>query len=548
MNHIVKILLITLFFLLPLINSHLIDLFWIKWWFYVEWNYEFSKVIFFNIISWIMINIFILKSILLKKKIKINKFILYLILVLILSNIFSSHIFTSLLWNTSKSHSTVMFLNLIWIFLILINSKINKLKYFLKIILISSFIVWIIWIKEYFIPSFDYWNLNNRAFSTFWHPNYLSLYILIITPFIIKKIHNKYYLILFIILFILILLTKSAWWIFIFILYLIYHNFYKKNIRKKYNILFFWYLILIIILLFSIYIYIYIPEKIQSFLSRFYIWKSVITIIFSNIKIIIFWWWLWTLDFIFNWFKIPELFIYENIWFTADRPHNLVLNYFYNFWLLGLILMLYSIYKLINNYKNNIYFHSIILFFIFTIFNYPSISHYLIIILVISIIIKYNNKYDFIKNKGINYFIIFILLISTNLWIYFSIINYTNEYKNKLNENNINNNYFIKKIKSEDYIYELFINWIWNIENTCEKLIKYENSVENNFYCWNILWNYNKNKSKQYYSKWLNKLPDMWNKDSIYYDNNIIKNIFIPERFYAEKFSNLKEILKRVWK
>jgi hypothetical protein len=38
----------------------------------------------------------------------------------------------------------------------------------------------------------------------------------------------------------------------------------------------------------------------------------------------------------------------------------------------------------------------------------------------------------------------------------------------------------------------------------------------------------------------------MWNINSKYYDNNLIKNLFIPERFYSEKFSNLKEVLKRV--
>jgi len=32
-----------------------------------------------------------------------------------------------------------------------------------------------------------------------------------------------------------------------------------------------------------------------------------------------------------------------------------------------------------------------------------------------------------------------------------------------------------------------------------------------------------------------------------FYNNYIIKNLFVPERFYSEKFSNLKEILKRVW-
>ena len=38
----------------------------------------------------------------------------------------------------------------------------------------------------------------------------------------------------------------------------------------------------------------------------------------------------------------------------------------------------------------------------------------------------------------------------------------------------------------------------------------------------------------------------MWNNNSKYYNNYLIKKLFVPERFYSEKFSNLKEILKRV--
>jgi hypothetical protein len=38
----------------------------------------------------------------------------------------------------------------------------------------------------------------------------------------------------------------------------------------------------------------------------------------------------------------------------------------------------------------------------------------------------------------------------------------------------------------------------------------------------------------------------MWDKNSLWYNNYLINKLFTPERFYSEKFSNLKEILKRV--
>lgn len=551
---IIHILLIILFILLPLINSHLIDLFWIKWWFYVDWNYEFSKVIFFNIFSWFIISLFFINSYLKNIKINIPQILLYLIWVLILSNVFSAFFYTSLLWNTSKSHSTIMFLNLIWLFIILNNIDKKILKQLLLSTLFSSILVWIIWIKEYYFPTFDYWNLSNRAISTFGHPNYLALYILILIPLIVKKIRHKLYLTLFILLSVLLFLTKSAWWIFIFFTYLVYKFLLLKNIRKSSKKILLVSFLIFLSIIFLIFILKYYPEKLQSFLSRFYIWKTTLLIIFSDIKNIIFWSWLGSLDYIFNWFKNKELYIYENIGFTADRPHNLILYYFYNFWILWLSFLIYIIYNLKNKYvklktkynNQKLYYESIILFILFTIFNSPSITHYLIIILIITLLNSYNNTTT-IKNILLTKIVIALLIINSIFWIYFSISYYSNEYNIKLNKNYITENYLIKKIQSEDYIYNLFKNWIWDIEITCSKMIIYQNSVENNFYCWNILWNYNKDLAKQYYNNWLKKLPNMWNDDSIYYNNYLIKQLFISNRFYSEKFSNLEEILKRVW-
>ena len=89
LNITIKILIIILFVLLPLMNSHLIDLFWIKWGFYVAWNYEFTKVIFFNILSWIIFSLFFIKSFLNKNKIIIPNIAILLSIILILSSIFS---------------------------------------------------------------------------------------------------------------------------------------------------------------------------------------------------------------------------------------------------------------------------------------------------------------------------------------------------------------------------------------------------------------------------------------------------------------------------
>lgn len=81
----------------------------------------------------------------------------------------------------------------------------------------------------------------------------------------------------------------------------------------------------------------------------------------------------------------------------------------------------------------------------------------------------------------------------------------------------------------------------------CSDLILNSKSVENNFYCWNLLWQIDKDLSIQYYNNWLSKTPDLWNSNSKYYNNFLIKNFVDKKRFFSEKYSNLEIILKRVW-
>ncbi len=540
LNKIIKILLVLLFFLLPLINSHLIDLFWIKWGFYVDWNYEFTKLMFFNVFSWLILTLFFIKNnpllnfLLWKRSKAINKLIIPkivipIIFILFLSTIFSEFWYISLFWNISKWHSLLMFLNLLWLFILFINQGKDFRKKLIFTTIISSIFVWILWIKEYYFPTFDYWNLSNRALSTFWHPNYLVLYILILIPFILSKqfILSKFIRwITWLILIFLLFLTKSVWWIFIFLIYILFliFNKNKEKIKKKYLIIFiiFWVAILWIV----IYNF-WLITKLNSFISRFYIWETTLKIIFSDLKHFIFWYWLSTLDLYFDSFKVKELFIFENIGFTADRPHNLILNIFYNFWFLWLSLLVYIFYSFIKNIKNNNFYHSIILFLIFTIFNFSSISVYLILILIISLIYKEKND---INNIFIKNIIILIIFITTIFWIYISIINYNDQYLKYINPNYISNNYFIKK------------------QNLNLDTYKNNLSVIQLFSLWDLYReNNDKIKAKEYYKEWLAKLPDMWNENSKYYDNYLIKNIFTPARFYSEKFSNLKEVLKRVW-
>jgi hypothetical protein len=76
-------------------------------------------------------------------------------------------------------------------------------------------------------------------------------------------------------------------------------------------------------------------------------------------------------------------------------------------------------------------------------------------------------------------------------------------------------------------------------------LLNFSESVENYFYCGNIMYYTYREIWIKYYDFWLQKIPDVWDKNSYYYDNFFVKNIFVYDRFISEKFSNIKQILKR---
>jgi TM2 domain-containing membrane protein YozV len=224
----------------------------------------------------------------------------------------------------------------------------------------------------------------------------------------------------------------------------------------------------------------------------------------------------------------------------------------------------YKLSLLNKSFSENIpYLESLFLFFIFTIFNFSWITGYLIILLIWAIIYKntllenkwedFNLKYLKLKYLNINSNILKnILQVSFVLisifWIYF----YTNYYiqEHKLHEDNNykSNNYLYNKIKQEDYEKNLWNESFINLEDMCKKKINYSNSVENYFYCWDLLWNNNEKLALEYYNSWLSKLPDLWNEDSKYNKQFLINNFVDKKRFFSDKYNNLIEILEKVWK
>ena len=612
MQKLLKYIILIGIFTLPIINSRITELLWFSFSMPVDWNYEFTKVIFFNIWSSIVILLFFIQQILknspsLQRR-GLGGGLIFFYIILLTSTIFSESPIISFLWNNEKSHSFLMWSNLVWLFIVFLSSfsikgstwgtkgmDYNGISFptIIKNFIFSGIFVSIIWLKEYFYPTFNYWDLWNRLFSTFGHPNYLSIFLVSLIPFVYQKkwIINKIIILLFIIT---LILTKSFIAIFLFLVFNLFYfwnlsPFFKGSTHRGRDYLPLFIFFLIILLWFSL-IYIFLPEKLHSFISRYFIWETTLKIIFSYIKIFLIGWGAETLTHFFNNFKSEYIYIFENIGYTADRPHNILLNFFYHFWIFGFVFILWIYYKIFRlssdsfNYLNNIRIptrgiptiFSLSLILIFLLFNPTSITIYLIIVILLANLFnnlspfKYKGGQDYRHNFGDFIFKILFLYITiiSLFWAYLSYKHYISEiYYYKKNYNKAIENYkfnpelyFIKwdfekwldisKIKTQLYYkYKIRISTLFSKDGlgmVSEFLNKY-NYAENYFYIWDLFWDrWKKKLAKKYYKKWLEKLPDLWNKNSKYYDNFIVKKLKIDDHRLTSKKYWLKKVLDRV--
>ncbi len=556
-----KFLIWTLFLFLPIMHSRVFSMFWIDLNMYVNGNYEFTKVILFNIISTLIFISFLIHIIKKKKTIHIHYSIFLVIFILFISTIFSISPLTSLLWWTSKWHGFFMFLNLIWLFIVLAHGSHHFLKRCWKIVLLSSFLVAFLGIWQYAFPSFDYGALWNRAISTLGHPNYVSLYLLIILPLLYKKLAHRFshlYLWFTLLIIVCLILTKSLWWIWLFIGYNLY---YFHKTWKQTSLVIVWSALVMWMIFVSWEIS---AAKLHSFLSRFALWETTLRIIFSDWKTLLIWSGLETLSLSFDTHKSQYLYIYENFWYTADRSHNLLLNIWYHTGILWLSAISYITYYGYTHIKKTPYKESFVLFLLFTVFNFPSIVHYSVLALIIAIATQMKSTQYKTASRvvGLSSFIAIVLI--SIVWWYFSYQFYQAEIEyRKWNTQKAaeifpyHAKYFyslweyeswwsIEWYKSKNY-FKSKIKSLESVTETCQEFTKKFPTAENHFYCWEqleILW-YDDDAMKHYKS-WLENLPDLWNDESEYYKNIFIKNTINGNRFFSEKYSPVKEVLEKV--
>lgn len=584
-----------LFFSLPLFHAQFLGYFGITHSFSVSGTFEFTKTILFEFLMFFVFVSFVTEAYIQKKTIVFPKPLIAPSIVvcfsLCVNTFFSLVPWESLFGTPQKWHGLVLWIDLFLLAIVLYNTPTTFLKRLISLSLMSLSIVLVVSLKELLFPSFDYGELGERALGTFGHPNYLACYILVFLPFLLRKIIksdntqllNKGTLsplekggwgnlfihffqkwciirILFTLLtflsFVVLLLTKSAWWIFLGFSYLIYFLLSQKYSIKKSLLLTFIFSSWLILLL-AVWLHFSIApiEKLHSFLSRWYIWETTLHILVSSPKLFFLWGWLESLPYFFSSFKVPEMYLYENFGFTADRVHNIFLAFFYHLWILWVISMSYFVFHLKNMLWNVSWKYREIcfLFFAFWVFHFFSITAYILIVLFLALVLQKNTSKNI--SLPLSWIIIFSLVslcvsytsvLSYQAEIYAYAWKYQKAYETFPRETYLSEYSLIKKGNSKIF----YKNQIQNLEQVEKNCISYTQSfpsVENYFYCGNILEKLGYDLlAREYYHAGLEKLPDIWNEDSPYWDDFFIRNTISGNRFFSEKFSDISEILKKI--
>jgi len=305
---------------------------------------------------------------------------------------------------------------------------------------------------------------------------------------------------------------------------------------------------------------------------------------------------------VFDSYKSPYLYLFENIWYTADRPHNIFINFFYFTGIFWFLLVWNTFFYIYSNLKKNYIFESLFLFLIFLFFNFASIWTYLIFIILLGLtFVKWNGENDpefsisrfrdwlneknkLLDNKKGGYksllinnwfdykyiftviFFFVITFISILGWIintnrYFGeVYAFKDDYEKSLKICKYNPVYYYKLWRFEEWLamekkewVEYFVGKIENgedIEWDCNNFVKKYFVAETFFYCWDVfrsLWD--DENAKKYYTNGIKLIPDLWNYNSEYFryikDEKLRKSIL--HRFFSKKYW-LNKILNRIGK
>lgn len=581
---ITSIILLWIFSIIPFIHARLWESFHLPVSFLLGGNFEFTKSICFVILCFFLSFVALIEYVWKREHIQIHLsfrhriILLSLLLILSLSSIVWISPFQSFIGDREKWHTFFVYFGLIGISLLLWLLIHTEKKRILWATLIWLFFVELLAFKEYLFPSFSYGALWERLLWSFGHPNYLAWYILILFPYLFlqrKKDNSLFFRYIqysFIIFsFLALIFTQSLWAI--LLLFLFFGIFYcmRKSFKKKFRFLF-PFLFLCLIIAISFWVLLFFPEKLHSFLSRWYIWKSIFSLLISNPHYFIFGIGAENLPILFENFQVPELYIFENIGYSVDRAHNLLLDIWLQFWLIWIVIFWY----ILSIFKKNHFLHSkhlfslkwavswsLLLFLLYGIFHYYSLASYLIIILGISVLSEGGYKKD-IKNFWMTLAVWIFFVVSLGFaWFFGGRLWYAEvlafEGKNQYALQIFPHPHTL--IENSEFQKAEMIEWFLSQENIRTQIYKENLSLEewcmllwekfptprNAFFCGE---RYEKKEDREnqefYYKKALSKLPNLWEKDSPYWKNYFIAQSITGNRFFSEKFSPLREVLQKL--
>jgi len=381
-KHLCEYLVIFLLFSSSVLFSHILFLVWIEKPVSVLWIgwYEGLKSIVLTWVSFVLVLcIFLYRT---TKKISKIKIPLAIVFWIIVSMYFSIDRENMFLWQSEKYQWGIYWIWLVTLYMVsYFFFQAANFKRLIRYICVFFICIWIYGIvqKIGLDPLYSMYQTRvplTRIFSTLGNANYLAGLGLICLPlwFIFNQKWKEYLYLIFT--FSIILCTHSYIWIFFAILYLI---FYISKIHKKAGIL------LCIVFCFSaLLFFIDVPEwKLMSLKARMYMWETTFEIIFRSLKSILIGSWPDTLQNIFDTYKSPELSIYENPDYTADRSHNFMLDIVYYFWFITGWVIIWCFSYAIVICKNASIRASLILFVVFFSLNIPATIHFLIIAILL---------------------------------------------------------------------------------------------------------------------------------------------------------------------
>lgn len=441
------------------------------------------------------------------------------------------------------------FLVFTYIFLLDIFSDKKDFNTYLKLILVSWFLVSVFWVLYYF-----FWlHYESRIIATIWQYNVLWVYLissLILSLYFFIKEKHKKYLFFFFVIFIAIFLTKSrvAFLLsFLWILWVVFLLF--KSFSKKIKIIILL-SVSLFLLLFSILNYNRLSineENISSLKSRAIMldyWVSAIKDM--NLKEIIFWYWLESQKDILLKYISSKIYEYEKVWELPDRVHNFLLDSIIEYWFFWsfLFIFLTLIFPIILFFKlkNKTDLDRIIIFLIILIFlwNLVWFNHFCILFLNLFFVI-----YLLKDNQGIfkiNKILLVFLWFITSIFLLFLWKELILNYKILHFENNIKNQEFILNSKNEIFKQKLFMYFLQNQDRSLFQLLE-EFKKSNNHLSLNyaLFYYVNNNKDISIIKEITTKLLQ------IYPNNNYALNILKDLCFFEKDKKCFEETHKKIF-